>query len=76
MAMYNYIEQNSRFRLFKYLEKNKMSNILLIVGNSSSKELLIKNYIDEIKYKYKLKKIIKKSVNPQFEESYKASKRW
>jgi alcohol dehydrogenase class IV len=51
-----------------------MCNILLIVGNSSRKELLIKNFIDEIKHKYKIEKIIKRSINPQFEESYEASK--
>tara|TARA_B100001250_G_C19792082_1_gene786999 strand:- start:1017 stop:2141 length:1125 start_codon:yes stop_codon:yes gene_type:complete len=74
MAFENHIEPRSRLKIFNYLEQNRMRNLLLIVGNNSCKEVLIKKYINEIKSKYKVKKIIKKSTNPQFEESYQASR--
>lgn len=70
----NFVGLGSRKKIFSYLESRKLCNILLIAGKSSCQEPLIKDYIDEIKSKFETKEIIKHSVNPQFEESFDASR--
>ena len=63
MNSHKYIGPKSRDKLFHFLEENNVKNILLIIGSSSGKELLIKSYLDKIKSKYINKEITKRDVN-------------
>lgn len=69
------IGPKSRFKLFSFLNKMNIENIFIIVGKNSSKEKLISTFLEKIKREYKINIYYKKNHNPEFFESFKASKK-